>query len=586
MKFPLRVSFFLILVMVSLRAWSQPADTALVRALHKKTYAYISTYPDSLLFFRDSAFRQATRVKDHIGIAESFTDLGIYHWVKGNYAEAIRAYDTSNIILLKIKRPNRRVSNLTNLGLVHSRIGNYTRAIEFFYEALRIAEGKGDLDAQAKLHNSLGVVFKNQNNLEEAENAYRKALTLLVRSNNSESIAGCYTNLGNVEMLRKNYLEALTFQQKGLHIFDSLQNFRGMVTCYNNISDIHIANGNFTEALLFNEKALDLSMQKGFFSNQVSALLGIGTVQTALGNYFDAERSFTQGIQLAKSRNYRTEMVNLYKGLAVCYKKMNRLADALSAFERYTTLKDSIYNQQSVTAIANLRNAYELERKEASIQLLTKDNQIERLTRNRLITAITGIVIVAVVVFFFQRARIKKNKEFALQQKRLFEAEQALTKAELVASRQKGEELMNEITYKNKALTTYALSMVQKNEILEEVRESIDLMIKKPDSQPEHFRKLSRVIDYGFTLDKDWEDFKLYFEEVHHNFFTRLCERFPDLGGADLKLCALIRLNMNVKQSATILRISPDSVKVARHRLRKKFGLHGEDNLTSFIMSM
>jgi DNA-binding CsgD family transcriptional regulator len=41
-----------------------------------------------------------------------------------------------------------------------------------------------------------------------------------------------------------------------------------------------------------------------------------------------------------------------------------------------------------------------------------------------------------------------------------------------------------------------------------------------------------------------------------------------------------------VKQAASILRISPDSVKVARYRLRKKFNLQTEDNLTGFIMSL
>jgi hypothetical protein len=128
--------------------------------------------------------------------------------------------------------------------------------------------------------------------------------------------------------------------------------------------------------------------------------------------------------------------------------------------------------------------------------------------------------------------------------------------------------------------------MVQKNEILEEVRESVELILKKPDNQEEHFKKLSKVVDYSFSLEKDWDEFKIYFEDVYNDFFTKLRERFPDLGGADLKLCALIRLNLNMKQSAAILRISPDSVKIARHRLRKKFNLQTEDNLNGFIMAL
>ena len=164
--------------------------------------------------------------------------------------------------------------------------------------------------------------------------------------------------------------------------------------------------------------------------------------------------------------------------------------------------------------------------------------------------------------------------------------QQALSDEQLKLAKLKEQELLWEIEYKNKSLTTYALSMVQKNEMLEEVKESVELLLKKPDNPAEHYKKLSRIIDFGFTLDKDWEDFRLYFEEVHTDFFSKLKERFPDLGAADLKLCALIKLNLNMKQAASILRISPDSVKVARYRLRKKFTLNGEDNLTAFIMAL
>lgn len=37
---------------------------------------------------------------------------------------------------------------------------------------------------------------------------------------------------------------------------------------------------------------------------------------------------------------------------------------------------------------------------------------------------------------------------------------------------------------------------------------------------------------------------------------------------------------------ASILNISPDSVKTARHRLRKKLQLNTEENLTDFILSV
>lgn len=587
MKTPIAIFFTIQLTfLLQIPTAAQLADTALVRSLHQKAHQFWSTYPDSLLFYRDSAYATAVKIEDAVGIAESYTDLGVYHWVKGNYKEAIRAYDTSNQIFVRIKRPAKQMSNLTNLGMVYSRLGHLSKAIQYFYSALRLAESSGDKVAQAKIYNSLGVALKNQSDLEGAVEAYMKALGLFKEAGIRESVAGSYTNIGNIYMLREEYDKALDFQRSALMIFDSLQNVRGLITCYNNISDVYLAQKNLEQALTFRQRALELSNSKGFYSGEVVALLGIGQIQTELGNYKSAEQYFLKGISLAEQKNYRTEMVNLYEALSVCYKKLGRVKEALDYHEHYASLKDSLYNQQTVTTVSNLQTAYALERTEAALALLKKDNEIALLSRNRIILVAVAFVIIAAVVVLWQRSRIVREKELRAERQKLHETEQALTRAELESSRLKGEELLKEIAYKNRALTTYALSMVQKNEILEEVRESVDVIIKKPDDPVEHFKKLSRIIDYSFTIEKDWEDFRLYFEEVHHDFFSRLCEKFPDLGASDLKLCALIRLNMNVKQSASILRISPDSVKVARHRLRKKFGLQTEDNLTGFIMSL
>ena len=70
-------------------------------------------------------------------------------------------------------------------------------------------------------------------------------------------------------------------------------------------------------------------------------------------------------------------------------------------------------------------------------------------------------------------------------------------------------------------------------------------------------------------------------------FFAKILKDYkPDLSNYELKLCALIRLNLNMKEMATILGISAESVKTARYRLRKKLALSREENLIDFIMTL
>jgi DNA-binding CsgD family transcriptional regulator len=80
--------------------------------------------------------------------------------------------------------------------------------------------------------------------------------------------------------------------------------------------------------------------------------------------------------------------------------------------------------------------------------------------------------------------------------------------------------------------------------------------------------------------------FKLYFEEVNRDFYRKLNDLNPELTTNDHRLCALIKLNMNSKEMASVLNVAPNSIKSSRYRLKKKLGLDMEADLEEFIRSL
>ena len=83
--------------------------------------------------------------------------------------------------------------------------------------------------------------------------------------------------------------------------------------------------------------------------------------------------------------------------------------------------------------------------------------------------------------------------------------------------------------------------------------------------------------------EKDWDLFKLYFEEVNKNFFKTLQKNCGQLTTGEQKLAALVKLNLSVKEAAAVLNISPDSLRKARYRLRRKLGLFDRENLADYL---
>lgn len=81
----------------------------------------------------------------------------------------------------------------------------------------------------------------------------------------------------------------------------------------------------------------------------------------------------------------------------------------------------------------------------------------------------------------------------------------------------------------------------------------------------------------------DWDSFKLLFDEVYVGFLARLKEHMPNLTPSEIRLLCLTKLNLNTKQMAANLGISPDSIKKSRHRLRKKISLSEDTSLHDVI---
>ena len=86
--------------------------------------------------------------------------------------------------------------------------------------------------------------------------------------------------------------------------------------------------------------------------------------------------------------------------------------------------------------------------------------------------------------------------------------------------------------------------------------------------------------------DDEWNQFAIYFDQVHNNFISTLKARFPGLSSTDLKLCAYLRLNLSSKEIAHLLNISLKGVEISRYRVRKKFGILPEINLYDFLIEV
>lgn len=86
------------------------------------------------------------------------------------------------------------------------------------------------------------------------------------------------------------------------------------------------------------------------------------------------------------------------------------------------------------------------------------------------------------------------------------------------------------------------------------------------------------------TLERHLMDHLLLeLEQSNQRLQQQLKSRFPTLTSYDIRLCTYLKANLSTKEIATLLNITPDSVKKAKHRLRKKLEINPQTSLNALF---
>lgn len=72
---------------------------------------------------------------------------------------------------------------------------------------------------------------------------------------------------------------------------------------------------------------------------------------------------------------------------------------------------------------------------------------------------------------------------------------------------------------------------------------------------------------------------------MHQDFLDRLKDRYGSFSKGEMRLIALLKMNLSSKDIANTLRISDNGIKKARYRLRKKLQLDSDVALEGYLVS-
>ncbi|MBN7812193.1 tetratricopeptide repeat protein [Algoriphagus sp. H41] len=435
--------------------------------------------------------------------------------------------------------------NHNYLGELYYKIKGVQAALDRHFQALAVFEKVGDREELAKTQGFIGTMYEKLEDYPEAIRYQKLALATLKDS--PQSLAGAFVleNLGSIYEDLERYDSSSMYFSKALALNLELGDSTHLPGNLNNLADIERKTGNYELAMQLSEKAKAASEALGNLYQQKSALVDISKTFSLMGNY-----------DLAYQR-----------------------------LEEARRLDEEIFSAETARQLSIQETQYRLQQQIAQIRQLEQESDFEDKFRALLVFLLLLLVGIGLLIFNRQKLKIRSGKALLEQQEKMLQIKERLIATEKENINLLEARMSVEVESQSKALTAQTVHLLEKNQMLEGIRQKLKNSLDvEPKDQKKRIRHLIKQIDYNFSQDADWEDFKNNFEKVHQDFFKSISKDRLELTPAEMKLASLIRMNLSSKEIAATLGISPESLRIARYRLRKKLGLQKGESLQNYIL--
>ena len=510
---------------------------------------------------------------DHELIAATLIfNLGLLYQEQGNYDSALVFNEKAAEIFLSYNDSLKYASSLDLFSSIHNEKGNYFLNLKYATEAADIFHKYGDelreADALIKIGMGFGVLEDYRSAIEYYESAiklYRKHQDKHWENFAIQKIAQAYLSMNDLT-------KADSIIDYSLQLSDSLGAIQTLSEGYDVKGEIFFAKGEYNRAIEYFQKALKTNEDAADSTFIATEYISIGRCYQQLGLSDKAMNSYLSVLPISLKMDVKENLKTIYENVSEIYEHSGNEGQAFNYYKKYVNVKDSIYNNEKSRLIADMQTKYDTDRKEKEIALqnqtitiLEQKAEIQELIRMRLIVSIVVVMIFFLLGLYVLWLRMKKNK----------------LKQEI-----ENERLTFELDLKKRELTTHTLHIIQKNELLENLQSKVTELKQKDVNHGSSYNQITRLINTNRLIERDWGNFKSVFEQVHPDFFTKLKSLYANISANELRMAAMMKMNLNTKEMASILNITPESVKKARYRMRKKFDLVAESNVQEYLIKL
>jgi tetratricopeptide (TPR) repeat protein len=541
-------------------------DLGIAKAKTLASFYYFEKYKyDTAKFLLHESLQHFTRFQKHQNTVDHgmvFLHLGYVAIKEYEFKLALRYADNA----LRIFKLNNDIKNiaatLTLLGGIESNQGNYAQGLAYYSNAFRLkSDNNFSPESCISDFSNIAAIYIKIGQYEKAIQYSKKALNLAFKYNHTLKQLGNLNNLGVIYSSLKQYDSSINFYEKCLEISNDHNIIeRKNITLYN-IANLYSKKGEYEKSSKLIQNVIITDPTVNVLRNSKILLaknyLQLGEIDSSI---LIASKLYKIFYQHSRNKESTIELTHV---LGQAYKSKKKYDSAIFYLNIHHLLRDSLYNLDNQRKLGLLYAELETLEKEKELEILQKDS-IVRKKKTTGFFIIVGFLTLTISLISICIILMLRNRE----------------KNEKI----KSSELSCQLEKKKRDLHQQILKIIYMNNGLLEVESGLKrLQMQIEKNKSKDIDLMLETIQKSKTLDAEWDNFIIYFDQVYNQFIKKVSTRFPNLSTSEKRLILLIKMELKNREIASLLNIDSASVKMAKYRLKKKLLLPEEIDVQLYL---
>ena len=257
------------------------------------------------------------------------------------------------------------------------------KSLELYFQLLTIVREKGDRMQSKRILEKIAFIYSASNDLPNSLKYNLDLLEVNKQLGDSLSIAATLNVVGNHYKELNNSEKALEYYQAALALNrlaakrEASEN--NIITNLINIGIIFQSRGDNRNAIRSFNEALEIKKKKGTPVEIAVMHNYLASLYLSLGDLQEAEKQTQRSIGLLNNSDNKRLQSRNYIRLSEIYEKQGNYEKALSSYQHYSILKDSLLYQEQLQQEKEKLKQYQIESTEKEAKLSLIDHQMQSL---------------------------------------------------------------------------------------------------------------------------------------------------------------------------------------------------------------